>query len=570
MIILVASCNENEFLETKPKAFYAPENSFVTYNHFEMAVWDLYSTARYFYEEHGQNSAPRVFQSGTDVAHWAELTNPTDLSKWLVPTNNFTYDAVWRPCYLLIYEANSIIERSEGAQSELTDDEKTLIQAEARFFRGWAHMMLAHLYAGVPIVLEETKTPKRDYVRASRSEVYEQSVSDLKFAAENLKGISQVEDSRISNLVAYHVLTEAYISLGQWDDAISAATTVIDDPNTALMMARFGRRMNDALIPEMPWAQGGDVYWDLFRQGNQNRSAGNTEALWVLQFAFNVPGGGGYDPFLGGPGYERIYNARLWMANVFNKDNKPVPIIPQANTYYGGRSAGMDRLSSYFFYDIWQKSGWDQDIRNSEYNLIRDLKVNNPKSDYNGKWIIADNVPIQLSRDVDTLKNWHPALVAKISSMGDHPKDIWEADQTIPGTITMAGGPSNVTHRDVYQYRLAETYLLRAEAWLGKGDQIKAAEDINAVRGRAQAPNVSPEEVDIDYILDERMRELYLEEARLLTLTRLGKLVERTRKYNPKVGSTYEDHNNLWPIPFSEIEKNIEAQLEQNPGYPQN
>jgi hypothetical protein len=62
------------------------------------------------------------------------------------------------------------------------------------------------------------------------------------------------------------------------------------------------------------------------------------------------------------------------------------------------------------------------------------------------------------------------------------------------------------------------------------------------------------------------LRELYTEEWRVLTLTRLGKLVERSRKYNP-FGNTYAEHNNLWPIPFSEIEKNIEAELEQNPGY---
>ena len=73
--------------------------------------------------------------------------------------------------------------------------------------------------------------------------------------------------------------------------------------------------------------------------------------------------------------------------------------------------------------------------------------------------------------------------------------------------------------------------------------------------------------VNIDYILDERARELYLEEFRILTLTRLGKLVEITRRYNPHNGNTYDDHNDLWPIPFDEIEKNIEAKLTQNPGY---
>jgi hypothetical protein len=116
--------------------------------------------------------------------------------------------------------------------------------------------------------------------------------------------------------------------------------------------------------------------------------------------------------------------------------------------------------------------------------------------------------------------------------------------------------------------RLAETYLIRAEAHLGSGNTTLAAADINELRRRAGAPDVVPGDVDIDYILDERLRELHFEEFRLLTLTRLGKLVERARAHNPVfVGHSIQDYHNLWPIPFSEIEANTEAVLEQNPGY---
>ena len=87
------------------------------------------------------------------------------------------------------------------------------------------------------------------------------------------------------------------------------------------------------------------------------------------------------------------------------------------------------------------------------------------------------------------------------------------------------------------------------------------------MRSRAKAPPVAAADVDIDYILDERARELILEEFRLLTLTRLGKYVERTRKYNAITGPTLQDHHNLWPIPYSEIEKNLEGDLKQNDGY---
>jgi hypothetical protein len=114
---------------------------------------------------------------------------------------------------------------------------------------------------------------------------------------------------------------------------------------------------------------------------------------------------------------------------------------------------------------------------------------------------------------------------------------------------------------------LAETYLLRAEAYILKGDKQKAADDLNVLRSRAKTFPVNPANVTIDFLLDERMRELSSEELRMLTLTRMGKLYERNVKYNEKSGVTIQPYHNLWPIPYSEIERNIYSKMEQNPGY---
>ncbi|WP_345673078.1 RagB/SusD family nutrient uptake outer membrane protein, partial [Streptomyces phyllanthi] len=122
-------------------------------------------------------------------------------------------------------------------------------------------------------------------------------------------------------------------------------------------------------------------------------------------------------------------------------------------------------------------------------------------------------------------------------------------------------------YRDQYLLRLPETYLLRAEAYLGKGDQVDAAADINVVRNRSKATPVAPGKVTIDYILDERARELVYEEPRRVTLHRVGKLVERVRKYNTLNKDEIKDYHGLWPIPFSEIEANKDVQMVQNPGY---
>lgn len=67
---------------------------------------------------------------------------------------------------------------------------------------------------------------------------------------------------------------------------------------------------------------------------------------------------------------------------------------------------------------------------------------------------------------------------------------------------------------DTYFMRLAETYLDRAEAYIQLGDLQKAADDINTVRARAKAKPIAAQDVTIDYLLDERIRELYTEELR--------------------------------------------------------
>ncbi len=122
-------------------------------------------------------------------------------------------------------------------------------------------------------------------------------------------------------------------------------------------------------------------------------------------------------------------------------------------------------------------------------------------------------------------------------------------------------------YTDIYAIRLAETYLLRAEAHLMKGDQTSATADINFVRARAQATPATPAEVDIDYLLDERARELVAEEPRRLTLARTNTLVERVRAFNPISGETIQEFHGLLPIPQAEIDANIEGDLRQNPGY---
>jgi hypothetical protein len=123
--------------------------------------------------------------------------------------------------------------------------------------------------------------------------------------------------------------------------------------------------------------------------------------------------------------------------------------------------------------------------------------------------------------------------------------------------------------KDYIVYRLAETYLLRAEAHLKLGNKKAAADDINVIRNRAKAVPVTGDQVSIGYLLDERARELIIEEPRRLTLNRLGLWYEQTKKHSffEMSKQTIKPFHTLFPIPQTAIDANTGAELKQNPGY---
>jgi hypothetical protein len=168
------------------------------------------------------------------------------------------------------------------------------------------------------------------------------------------------------------------------------------------------------------------------------------------------------------------------------------------------------------------------------------------------------------------------------------------------------GGSGNL-----YLYRLAEAYLLRAEAKFYMGDVAGATADVNAVRSRAKADQLYTT-VNIGDIMNERARELFMEEWRNVEMKRVslclalsGKPDEWGNTYDKntydkqggmdKSGGSYwwqrmchynnfyntgpltvatatlnytlDKRNNYWPIPDRFIQANTEGPIHQNFGY---
>ena len=557
IVVIFFSCNEEVILKETPLDFASSETGFSTYEDFNIGVANLYNLSRTELAE--SESAIIDYQYGTDLGVPNEATNGplfTNYLAYVTSSANFVLEH-WSRYYKIISAANLLINRLNFSE-ELTDDQKVDIQAKSRFFRGLAYKNLAHLYGGVPIELEEVSSPKTNYTRASRDEVYMQAVADLEFASENLQGIVDVDDWEVSNLAAYHLLAEAQIALENWDEAIQAASVVIDDPATSLMTERFGTRSTEP----------GDVYWDLFRRGNQNRGSGNTEAIMVWQFEVDVLGGVLKSSSRTGPLFERHWAPLPGLMSI-GLDGEQLFIWP-ASDYVGGRGIGQIKGSIHYLYEIWQADWFD--MRNSGYNFPRDWVISNPASQWYGDSLIAHHSEWWPPASVDTIR-WLYPYPTKVTTPGNHPDGLYTNKE-----LQQLSGSAGTTYTDWYFIRLAETYLLRAEAYLGNGDAANAVIDINTVRARANADPAIESEIDIDYILDERLRELGPEEPRRLTLNRLGMCYERTMRYAfptgygnnqtfQVVGFNIQPYHDLLPIPFSEIQRNTGAVIQQNPGY---
>ena len=95
---------------------------------------------------------------------------------------------------------------------------------------------------------------------------------------------------------------------------------------------------------------------------------------------------------------------------------------------------------------------------------------------------------------------------------------ISKDDPNAGGKVPVGG------YTDQYIFRLAETYLNRAEARWWQGDLKGATEDVNIIRRRAKAPELPEGSVTLEQILDERARELFLEDHRKTELTRIAYL----------------------------------------------
>ena len=539
VLMLFASCKDDNFLKESLNDRLNTENAYTNKAQFDALSAAMYRSVQMMYNTADLTHEAWILGLGTDVC-FDPRDDAAKFNNWGLVNADEPFSTDWfNNMYVIIKNANYLIEfGSKPSVIWASATEKNQTLAEAYFFRGFAYRCLANLYGGVPIVDKPVTEAKVDFVKSTREEVWAFAKNDLEFARLNLP-LTTASPGRVVRAAADHILSEVNISLKDYDGAIAAATRVIDgtDGSYALVNARFGARAAEA---------DKNYYYDLFVMGNQNRQTGNTEGIFVAQFEQGPTGAvvNGGTIYASRPLIERMMWCNFWGLVKAGYSGTAVDST--------GRGVAYARPTNFTNYTIWKNSG--NDIRNNEINIKRKYYFAADIKDAGGNILFRkqDLIPKSFltTRD-DTMIYVYPNW-AKFGT-----------DKHI------AAKPDNGYVRDFYVIRLPETYFLRAEARLAKGGQAQlAADDINAVRARANATPVAAANVTLDYILDERARELYGEEFRMMTLTRLGKLYERTKAYGyEKSAASVQPFNNLMPLPLTFITRNVGAKIDNNPGY---
>ncbi len=523
------SC-QNDFLVEKPLDILTPDNLYVNKGGFESGLYGLYNMVR---RERtgtdGNNNGLILTPAFVGVDNGFSLYPGTGAYEQVfnefgiqLNSSDGSVRQTWEYLYQVINATNTIVGRAENPAVVWTPAEKNQIVGEAKLIRAWAYRHLTFLYGDVTLNLTESNgnTIRTDWDRTPIAEVRKQMEADLLFAEANLaEAASNV--ARMPRAVATHYLAELYLTTGENQKAKDKALSLVNNPLYKLVTARYGVRK---ALPGTPFT-------DMFIDGNSNRSEGNTEAIWVLQNEYQSLGGDGNI-------MRRWWVSRYETIQVSGKR----PIIVSIEN--GGRGIGRFGITR-FGLTLYGAT----DDRGSYHAIRQFWLMNNPTSLPTGAKL-GDTVRTTRTGP-ETLSNPSWPTTRK-----------WDYAPAVAEDVQSPSG-----YNDQIYLRLGETYLLLAEAQLKLGDAAGAATTLNTLRARSRATPITAADVTIDFILDERSRELITEEHRRYTLLRTGKWLERTKKYNVVSSTKITERDQLLPIPQSVIDANLTKKMPQNPGY---
>ncbi|GAB6121460.1 RagB/SusD family nutrient uptake outer membrane protein [Dysgonomonas termitidis] len=465
----------------------------------------------------------------------------------------------WENNYKAINITNEVLQALPEIEG-MSESEKRQCTSEMRFFRGYYYFDLVQQFGSIPLVtVADPVSVRTDFKRAPVSNIYNQIISDLRYAEENLNETATEKKGKATKYAAAHLLAKVYLTRGS-AVAEQRGQQTTDMDSTLYYARKVIGNTKYALLDNF------SDLWDIDNMGNK-------EVIFSVQFTYDLI-------YNGGGNYGHLY----WCSSY---ESVPGMVRDIAN----GRPWGFHRPTNKVMFELFDRKNdsrfyksfrWVNYANKAEKGLaIGDTAIyyslNAPKPGSTHKYTY-----FQWNKEDETKNNdRYPSLIKHFD-----PKRATVAEQR--------------GSREWVRMRLGETYLIAAEAAGRKGDYTTAITYINKLRERAAwkadeakypqywieeggeegdtnstFPLIKVTENDIktnfvDFMLDERGRELLGEYYRWEDLVRCEKLVEYVTKWNATAARNIKDYHRVRPIPQKHIDRlNPRGPIEeeQNKGY---
>lgn len=509
---------------------------------FNDGVRAAYTTLRSWY---GTERANNLTIFGTDT-----YTNGSDgawkfMNQYTAQFDprNGNLQEVWDEFYRGINTCNAVIERAPNVTG-LDETIKKQRVGEVKFLRAQYYFILTQLFGGVDLRLSETAAPTKRAARATEADMYAAIVKDLEEAIPDLENKARSADyGRVTRAAAEHLLALVYLT-----KATSAAKASDDYAKSETLAKNVINNYGIKLLTD-------------FAKVHELNNETNEEVIFATQYT--------RDPLTNGTGN----NAHVFF--LMEYDVQPGMRRDVAN----GRPFKRYRPTQYCLETVFAPANRSKDSR--YYKTFVDVYRSNRPGTFNTTF---DNSKPSVTFAANDTAIYLPGVDWAVDQRAKKPYQV-----LTPSLYTEKLYPSLRKHmdagradlfqfeggRDYINYRLAETYLILAEAQFMQGKASDAAQAINTIRRRAAWPGqeaameITAADLTMEFIMEERERELLGEQKRWFDLKRWGVLVERVQKYNPQAAANIKPHHVLRPIPQVQIDRTEggASSFPQNPGY---
>jgi len=490
---------------------------------------------------------------------------------------------------------NAGLERIEGVEF-MSQDEKDSREGELRFLRAYYYWHLVEIYGNCDLRTTETKTFDQYAYRSPYSDFYDLIISDLQIACQKLPvdPYPSTDVGRATKKAAYGLLARTALTR-----ASGYYSAMYNDAATYYAIARDAAEYvinNQAALKTSLY----DTPAEIFDYTNNKT---NKEALFVVTHARTS----GLNPRESNPNRLHQYFKAAYSSAYSDGNNLMVKDLEYGDDKRA-KPGSMSMMPTKYLLDLYD------DENDARYRaFFRDAYYCNSENGYTwqdgstdfinyeknasvvGTYIAPGDTAIFYSKHPITDKasrsyacfdidDTYDPVTGRITS--DAFKQVRfpalkKYDDPTRGSVNPDGSDAIPTSDrgtlDVIMIRLAEMYLAAAEAHVGLGDPAGAVSYINTLRARAAVPGsenemqVSQSQMTLDFILDERARELCGEHLRWMDLKRTGKPADYIEERNLDIWEYLQSSPQmalLRPIPERFLLQILNAgEFGQNPGY---